>query len=63
MGNESARVSRMALAAYGREASTAEVEVLSRFLLDQAAAGAPEAERLTALAHALVNTREFIFLR
>ena len=63
MGNELARVSRMALAAYGREASTAEVEVLSRFLLDQAAAGAPEAERLTALAHALVNTREFIFLR
>ena len=61
--DETARARRMAFAAYGRQPTQKETEALAAFLAGQKASGAPEPERLAALAHALVNTREFIYLR
>ena len=57
------RARRMAIAAYGRQPTEKEWGALVEFLAAQKASGAPEPERLAALAHALVNTREFIYLR
>ena len=53
----------MAFAALGRQPTAIEISALAEFLSGQGATGAPEVERLAALAHALVNTREFIYLR
>jgi hypothetical protein len=61
--DELARARHMALAAYGRQPAAREEAALAEFLASQKATGAPEPERLAALAHALVNTREFIYLR
>jgi len=57
------RARRMAIAAYGRQPTEKEWGAFGEFLAAQKASGAPEPERLAALAHALVNTREFIYLR
>jgi hypothetical protein len=61
--DELCRAKQMAFAALGRQPTAIEISALARFLLGQGATGAPEVERLAALAHALVNTREFIYLR
>lgn len=61
--DELSRAKQMAFAALGRQPTAIEISALAEFLLGQGATGAPEVERLAALAHALVNTREFIYLR
>ena len=60
---ELSRAKQMAFAALGRQPTAIEISALAEFLSGQGATGAPEVERLAALAHALVNTREFIYLR
>ncbi|MEM9703388.1 MAG: DUF1553 domain-containing protein, partial [Planctomycetota bacterium] len=57
------RIDRLYQTAFARPPSPAEQRIATAFLEANAAGETSAADRWTALAHALINTKEFIFLR
>ena len=66
-GGDAARIRRMYVQAFGREATASEIEEIGRFLRSQSAARGTASSADPAvwadLAHALINTAEFLFVR